>query len=299
LSDLPHDESSGKNQGEYKAKLFAEGSVIFADNALLSQKALADKLFERTGQSDFLAPPSDMTVEELENAVREVVPFIISGYDAAQENGASNKATISAASIIGARATIDELIPGLKEDITRAYEPAFVGAAATLHEDDVATFQRLRLRLKDKGVKVSSWESAVKKVVRERAAESKAAQAQIASKTGKAAKAQQPPPTPLAAQPVDGACLVEDLIKAVNDHVILANPAAALITALWIIHTWCFRAANFSPRIAVTSPLPRCGKTVYLKVLSALACRPFRLSNTSPAVVYRKIEMEHPTLLLM
>ena len=96
--------------------------------------------------------------------------------------------------------------------------------------------------------------------------------------------------------PVDGAALVADIEQSIAQYVFLSAPHR-LAVALWIIFTHTFEAARISPRLLVTSPTKRCGKTRLMEVVAELACRVEAVSSISPAAVFRAISAWRPTLL--
>src|SRR6516165_9571984 len=53
-----------------------------------------------------------------------------------------------------------------------------------------------------------------------------------------------------------------------------------------------------SPRLAVLSPVKRCGKTTLLDVLARLVLHPQAAANITAAVTFRLIEKHRPTLLV-
>jgi hypothetical protein len=96
---------------------------------------------------------------------------------------------------------------------------------------------------------------------------------------------------------VDGIVLFNELTTALGRY--LALPEGALeAMALWILFTHAFDAAEVSPRLALLSPVPECGKTTAFSILSRLVRRALLASNVSAAVVYRVIERDRPTLLM-
>jgi len=97
--------------------------------------------------------------------------------------------------------------------------------------------------------------------------------------------------------PVDGSALLVELADRIRRHVIL-EPAAADAAALWVVHTHSIEAAYVSPRLAITSPEKRCGKTTLLSVLNGLVRRPLTAANITPATMFRAIEAAGPTLLV-
>jgi len=106
----------------------------------------------------------------------------------------------------------------------------------------------------------------------------------------------QPEPVPWP-DPVDGVVLLNELTAALGRY--LALPEGALeAMALWVLFTHAFDAAEVSPRLALLSPVPECGKTTAFSILSRLVRRALLASNASAAVVYRVIERDRPTLLM-
>ena len=64
------------------------------------------------------------------------------------------------------------------------------------------------------------------------------------------------------------------------------------------LNTYVFDAADVNPRLQLTSPLMRCGKTRVLETLSLLVSKPLPASNVSPSAIFRVIEQSAPTLLI-
>jgi len=102
---------------------------------------------------------------------------------------------------------------------------------------------------------------------------------------------------PVWSEAVEGAALLDEIVKTLAKYLILPAHAAYAI-ALWILHTWAFDAAEISPRLACTSAEKRCGKTSLLKFLTALVARALPTSNATVATIFRIIDKMRPTLLL-
>ena len=96
---------------------------------------------------------------------------------------------------------------------------------------------------------------------------------------------------------VDGAALLTALAKLYQKYAVLP-PGAPEALALWTLYTYVFDAADVNPRLQLTSPLMRCGKTRVLETLSLLVARPLPASNVSPSAIFRVIEQSAPTLLI-
>jgi hypothetical protein len=94
-----------------------------------------------------------------------------------------------------------------------------------------------------------------------------------------------------------GAGLLSDLSDFIRRFVTLTR-AQADGSALWVVHTHAIAAADFTPYLNITSAAPRSGKTTLLQVLSLLAAKPWLTGRVTAAVLVRKTDKEHPTLLL-
>jgi putative DNA primase/helicase len=99
------------------------------------------------------------------------------------------------------------------------------------------------------------------------------------------------------ATPVAGAELVRDLITDLTRYVSL-NENYAAVAAFWALHTYTVNQCFISPRLAITAPQPRCGKTTLVNWLATVVQRPMSSVNVSPASVYRIVEKRQPTLLI-
>lgn len=96
---------------------------------------------------------------------------------------------------------------------------------------------------------------------------------------------------------VDGLELVNELISIIKQHVILRDEEAIAI-AYWILQTYNINAFTFAPRLLIISPEKRCGKTTLLQLLEMLCYRAWSVGNCTPAVLYKVIEQEQPTVLM-
>jgi hypothetical protein len=87
------------------------------------------------------------------------------------------------------------------------------------------------------------------------------------------------------------------VLAVINGHVdVTADEALAI--ALWILLTHHADKFEYSPRLALLSPVKGCGKTTVLKALRHLCMRPRLMNSVTPALIYRVIDREHPTLLI-
>jgi hypothetical protein len=95
----------------------------------------------------------------------------------------------------------------------------------------------------------------------------------------------------------EGASLLNDLSNFIRRYVAL-SPAQADICALWTTHTHAMDAADLTPYLNITSPMPRSGKTTLQQLLSLLVYKPWYAARVTAAVLVRKTDREHATLLL-
>lgn len=80
------------------------------------------------------------------------------------------------------------------------------------------------------------------------------------------------PAIPLADAPVNGEAVFDTVLSVLRTYVILPEHSAIAI-ALWIFRAHCDDAFNISPRLAVLSPVKRCGKTTLLELIAKLVPR--------------------------
>lgn len=90
--------------------------------------------------------------------------------------------------------------------------------------------------------------------------------------------------------------ILADLTTFVRGYCVLEDDQLIAV-ALWVAHTWVFAASECTPYLAITSSEKRCGKSTLLDTLGAIVARPKQTGGMSPAVLYRVIEKDEPTLL--
>lgn len=93
------------------------------------------------------------------------------------------------------------------------------------------------------------------------------------------------------------AAVGDAVVDFITRYVALA-PIQADALALWVIHTHAFEAAETTPYIAISSVGPGCGKTRALEVLELLVSNPWLTGRVTGPALVRKVDSEHPTLLL-
>lgn len=111
------------------------------------------------------------------------------------------------------------------------------------------------------------------------------------------------PDSHLAVTSVETQPTLADTLDGVAAHltrfVHFAGPAYADAIALWVAHTHIpLERLEQSPILALTSAVKQSGKTKVLDVLEFLVARPWRITRPSEAVIFRKIDRDHPTVLL-
>ena len=92
--------------------------------------------------------------------------------------------------------------------------------------------------------------------------------------------------------------LLADVEAVLTRFVIFPNPATATAVALWVLFTHVADECHVSPYLEVTSATKRAGKSRLFEVLKLLCARAWLLSSVSEAALFRKIDRDHPTLLL-
>jgi Protein of unknown function (DUF3631) len=163
--------------------------------------------------------------------------------------------------------------------------------------DDEATYIRLAglsaaeydrrrdIEAQSLGIRVSTLDDEVKK---------RRSKSETATGQGRAFSLPDPEPWP---EPVDLAAALASTEKHICQHVSLVKYAIVAIV-LWVVHSHALTASLYSPRLAVTSPEPRCGKSTLLRLLRALCPRALSTEGINSATMFRIIEMYRPTLIV-
>jgi hypothetical protein len=95
-----------------------------------------------------------------------------------------------------------------------------------------------------------------------------------------------------------GARLLVELHQALTRYVVLPSQEAVDAVVLWVAATHAAPAWNCAPRLDITSPVKRCGKSRLLDIIEATCYHPLLTVNISPAALVRSIGDDPPTLLL-
>jgi len=178
-----------------------------------------------------------------------------------------------------ARGRIDTALAGpdaASAALTLLRDPAFIEA---IRKSAPATVDVLCKRLRSVGIKRASVDAAV-------GSEAPSVPKVIG----------RPDPVP-AHESQSTSELVSELVTSFGRHLVLPEGATVAL-ALWAMHTWVLPAARHSPRLALTSPTKRCGKSTVLDVLDLVCRRSLRTASVSAAALYRAVELAQPALLV-
>lgn len=97
---------------------------------------------------------------------------------------------------------------------------------------------------------------------------------------------------------VDGAALADAIYTRLCFHVTFADDADPIAATIWVFGTFLMDVWRLWPKVSVSSPTKRCGKSTLLEVIEAHVNRPFLVANVSTAAIFRTIEVFHPTFLI-
>jgi hypothetical protein len=96
---------------------------------------------------------------------------------------------------------------------------------------------------------------------------------------------------------LETAALLGLLCQFISRFVVLSQEQ--LITlALFVMETYVYQLFDCAPYLHITSAEKQCGKTKLLEVLELLVAYPWLTGRVTPAALVRKIERDHPILLL-
>src|SRR2546430_178231 len=90
--------------------------------------------------------------------------------------------------------------------------------------------------------------------------------------------------------------LLDAVCNVLRRYVSFQLPEQPLVIALWVLHTWAFGSAYFSPYLHIYSAETSSGKSRLLEVLALLVNKPWKLDSGSVATIFRKIDAGKPTV---
>jgi len=88
-----------------------------------------------------------------------------------------------------------------------------------------------------------------------------------------------------------------DLIRHLLEQYVWLEPHECVAVALWIVHTHVFDQFMVTPRLALMSPVPNCGKTTVLDLIACMSARAEKSDNITAAAIYHAVDEERRTLL--
>ena len=95
--------------------------------------------------------------------------------------------------------------------------------------------------------------------------------------------------------------VLNELLDDVRDFIrryIVVTDHEFVVLSLWVVHTYCFQAFDYTPYINITSPTPGAGKSQLLRVLKLLVNKPESADMFTTAALTRTIDKYQPTLLV-
>jgi len=100
---------------------------------------------------------------------------------------------------------------------------------------------------------------------------------------------------------LDGAALLDTVRDAIERYVILPSEDALVAVVLWVAATHAVDRLEHATRLAIHSPLKRCGKSRLMEVIAPLSHDAMQTTNVSVPALFRTIEAageRPPTLFL-
>ena len=91
--------------------------------------------------------------------------------------------------------------------------------------------------------------------------------------------------------------LLDNIENFILKHAILPDGASTAIT-LWCLATFCINYFRIFPKLVLTSPEKKCGKSTVLDLIEGFVHKPLMTSNMTAATIFRAIELCQPTLLI-
>jgi hypothetical protein len=99
--------------------------------------------------------------------------------------------------------------------------------------------------------------------------------------------------------PDEGAQLLDDLYRALVRYVAFSDLHSAVASTLWIAATHALPAFECAPRLVITSPQKRCGKTRLLDIICGTCHEPLATVDATTAAIFRSLGGQHPPTLVI
>jgi hypothetical protein len=100
---------------------------------------------------------------------------------------------------------------------------------------------------------------------------------------------------------VDGAALLDEVRETITRYVVLPSDESTIAVTLWVVATHGVDRFDHATRLAIHSPVKRCGKSRLFEVIAGLVHEPLQTTNVSVPALFRMIEAagdRPPTILL-
>jgi Protein of unknown function (DUF3631) len=97
----------------------------------------------------------------------------------------------------------------------------------------------------------------------------------------------------------DGLALLDELRDTLKRYTAFRDEHSVCAVALWIATTHALPAFDCAPRLAITSPEKRCGKTRLLDIIDGTCHRPLATADATVAAIFRSLGGAHPPTLLI
>jgi putative DNA primase/helicase len=94
---------------------------------------------------------------------------------------------------------------------------------------------------------------------------------------------------------VNGAEVLDRVVERIELYLVLP-PGAAVVMALWCLATYLYDCFDVFPRLNISSPTKRCGKSLLKDVLSLFCQRACKTEDATPAALFRIIPRSRPTV---
>ena len=93
--------------------------------------------------------------------------------------------------------------------------------------------------------------------------------------------------------------LLDAVVGAFQRYIVFPLREQASVIALWVAHTWAFRAFDYTPYLFITAASKRSGKSRVLEVAELLVKNGKKTESGSSAALVRSIEQENPPTFLL
>jgi hypothetical protein len=98
--------------------------------------------------------------------------------------------------------------------------------------------------------------------------------------------------------PADGAAVLDHALGVLVRFCVLPSREAAHAVVLWCAATHALPSLPAAPRLVITSPVKRAGKTRLLDVIEGISHDPLPTMNATAAAVFRSLDRKHPPTLI-